>query len=273
VLVIAHSCVYSWWKSVHGSGPPNEYRSYRDRVIAGLRAASAVVAPSQWMLRTLRSTYEVDLSTAEVIPNFTYSRALQTRKEPHILASGRFWDPAKNLTLLDTIAPELTWPVHVAGSLEGPEGDSRTPLHLRIMGHLPRPRMAQRFSRAAIFAHPARYEPFGLAVLEAAAHGCALVLSDIPPLRELWGECALFASPDRPSEWIELLNRLAENDSDRIALGREARRRASEFIPEATVARYLNLYARVTAERHYPAVRTLEFHEPPHQTVLSLHRF
>ncbi len=31
---------------------------------------------------------------------------------------------------------------------------------------------------------PARYEPFGLSVLEAALSGCALVLGDIPSLRE-----------------------------------------------------------------------------------------
>ena len=33
---------------------------------------------------------------------------------------------------------------------------------------------------------PARYEPFGLSILEAALSGCALVLGDLPSLRELW---------------------------------------------------------------------------------------
>ena len=126
VLVVAHSCVYSWWMSVHGASPPGEYRAYRERVVEGLQAASAVVAPSAWMLQTLRSTYNVELPKSEVIPNFTYSRPEQKGKEHFILAAGRFWDPAKNLMLLDAVATRLAWPVYVAGTLEGPEGDRET---------------------------------------------------------------------------------------------------------------------------------------------------
>ena len=143
------------------------------------------------MLDALRSTYNLPLARSEVIPNFTYSRPEQKGKE-HFIGGGRFPVPAKNLMLLDAIATRLAWPVYVAGTLEGPEGDRETPLHVKTIGHLSRPDMAERFAKAAIFAHPARYEPFGLAVLEAAASGCALVLSDIPPLRELWGESAIF---------------------------------------------------------------------------------
>jgi glycosyltransferase involved in cell wall biosynthesis len=39
---------------------------------------------------------------------------------------------------------------------------------------------------------PSLYEPFGLAPLEAALRGCALVLSDIGSFRELWDGCAAF---------------------------------------------------------------------------------
>ena len=48
--------------------------------------------------------------------------------------------------------------------------------------------------RASIYAEPARYEPFGLAALEAARAGCALVLGDIPSLREVWGDAALYVA-------------------------------------------------------------------------------
>src|SRR3546814_4918927 len=55
--------------------------------------------------------------------------------------------------------------------------------------------MAGWLGRATFFALPARYEPFGLAVLEAALSGCALVLGDIPTLRELWDGVAAFVPP------------------------------------------------------------------------------
>ncbi|MEB3829625.1 glycosyltransferase [Phormidium sp. CCY1219] len=57
------------------------------------------------------------------------------------------------------------------------------------------------YARAAIYAFPARYEPFGLSVLEAALSGCALVLGDIPRLREMWGDAAVFANPDVARRW------------------------------------------------------------------------
>ena len=60
-------------------------------------------------------------------------------------------------------------------------------------------------ARAAIYALPARYEPFGLTALEAGLSGCALVLGDIPSLREVWGETACFVPPDDRDAVIEVL--------------------------------------------------------------------
>jgi glycogen(starch) synthase len=273
VVVVAHSCVYSWWMAVHGTVPQDAYRVYRGRVMAGLRAASAVIAPTRWMLDTLRSIYNVGLPESTVISNFTYMPVGGTSKEPFILASGRFWDSGKNLTLLDSIVPRLHWPVRVAGQFEGPEGCSEIPRHLTATGQLARDEMAAQFSQASIFVHPARYEPFGLAVLEAASNGCALVLADIPSLRELWGECAVFASPDDETQWVDALNGLAESDNDRLALADRARRRAAEFTPEISVGRYLNVYENLIRNRQYLAGTANEIHEHPHQTVLPLDRF
>ena len=47
--------------------------------------------------------------------------------------------------------------------------------------------MRELLGRAAIYIATSRYEPFGLAPLEAALSRCALVANDIPSLRELWG--------------------------------------------------------------------------------------
>ena len=52
--------------------------------------------------------------------------------------------------------------------------------------------VARHLARQPIFVSTALYEPFGLAVLEAAQAGCALVLSDIPTFRELWDGAARF---------------------------------------------------------------------------------
>ena len=57
VLVVAHSCVLSWWRAVHGEEAPAEWDGYRRRTAAGLRAADLVVAPTRAFLRTVEALY------------------------------------------------------------------------------------------------------------------------------------------------------------------------------------------------------------------------
>src|SRR5215217_4716379 len=46
VLVVAHSCVLSWWRAVKNERAPRRYDEYRARVTTGLAAADSVVTPS-----------------------------------------------------------------------------------------------------------------------------------------------------------------------------------------------------------------------------------
>src|SRR5262249_58528859 len=67
---------------------------------------------------------------------------------------------------------------------------------VELLGVLSEAEMAPLYAGASIYAAPARYEPFGLTILEAALSGCALVLGDIPSLRELWEDAAVFVPRD-----------------------------------------------------------------------------
>jgi glycosyltransferase involved in cell wall biosynthesis len=110
--------------------------------------------------------------------------------------------------------------------------------------------MAGWLGRAAIFALPARYEPFGLAVLEAAMSECALVLGDIPTLRELWQGAALFVDPD-DSEGLEAaLRRLIDDPALRRAFGAAAARRARQFSMTDMTEKYLAVYWAVWRRAH-----------------------
>ena len=87
--------------------------------------------------------------------------------------------------------------------------------------------MARHLGSAAIFAAPARYEPFGLAILEAAAAGCALVLGDISSLRENWGGAALFVDPEDPPALQRRHHALIADPEERTRLAAAARDRAA----------------------------------------------
>jgi glycosyltransferase involved in cell wall biosynthesis len=97
-------------------------------------------------------------------------------------------------------------------------------------------------ARAGIVASPSLYEPFGLAALEGALAGAALVLSDIPTYRELWDEAALFAPAGDPDALRHALNRLARDTDLRLELRQKARARATQFSPAAQATQMRAIY-------------------------------
>src|SRR5688500_6262661 len=66
-VVVAHSCVVSWWEAVHAEAPPDSWAEYRRRVTAGLEAACELVAPTAAMLDAVHRCYGVTGGT--VVPN------------------------------------------------------------------------------------------------------------------------------------------------------------------------------------------------------------
>ncbi len=248
-LVVAHSCVLSWWKAVLRESAPAKYERYRQAVESGLRAADAVVAPTRAMMRSLREHYRAPVR-GRVIPNgVSVDRYGSVRKEPFVLAAGRLWDEAKNLAALAAIAPRLEWPVYLAGNSEHPDGVRRRHEGVRMLGWLDAQALRGWMARASIYALPARYEPFGLSVLEAALSGCALVLGDIPSLREIWQSSAFFVSPDDEHALRRGIEQLVRDDSLRSSLAEAARARARAFTAERMARSYLELYRELVARR------------------------
>jgi glycosyltransferase involved in cell wall biosynthesis len=168
-------------------------------------------------------------------------------KENVVLAAGRLWDAAKNLAALDRAAARLPWRVYVAGDCRHPEQGFVAPRHAVALGPLAAADLAQRMGRAAIYALPARYEPFGLSVLEAAASGCALVLGDIPSLRELWEGAALFVDPDDDGALAAAIADLIAQPALGGHLGMRAMERAQRFPASRMAAAYGELYRELAA--------------------------
>ena len=244
-LVVGHSCVLSWWRAVKGGDAPGVWGQYREEATRGLRAAGLVVAPTRAMLSALEEHYG-PLPPARVVPNGRdASRFRPGAKEEFILTAGRLWDEAKNVSALARVAPRLAWPVCVAGEDRHPEGGARQFEGVRLLGRLSSETLAGWLARASVYALPARYEPFGLSALEAALASCALVLGDIPSLREVWGDAALFVPPDDHEALADALAGLTGDRARREELGRRARARALSFSPERMARGYLAAYTEL----------------------------
>jgi len=252
-VVVGHSCVLSWWQAVKREPAPANWDRYREEVAAGLAAAGLVITPSEAMLASLTEHYG-PLLEARVIPNGRDHRLFRpTPKEDMVFSAGLLWDEATNLESLEKVAPRLPWPVFVAGESQHPDGGEFRPHNTRSLGRLTQRALSAWLGRSSIYALPARYEPSGLSVLEAALAGCALVLGDLPSLRETWRNRAVFVPPD-DSEALEreILN-LIENPDRRQSLAAGSHKRALEYTPERMVDGYLQAYSHVLArEDSYP---------------------
>lgn len=245
-VVVAHSCVLSWWRAVHGTEAPAEWDRYREEVGAGLAAADAVVAPTEAMLRELEHDHELRPGVATVIHNGSSAPLApgEAEKQKLVMGSGRFWDPAKNLATLDAAAAGLSWPVVVAGDL----GDGET-RHAESTGVLEPAALAELRRKASIYAAPAVYEPFGMGILEAARDRCALVLGYIPSLRELWKGAAVFVEPGDERALHGALEALTRDKYLRADLAEQAQLRAATYSVANSAGAYRDLYERLVGDR------------------------
>lgn len=249
VLMVGHSCVLSWWRAVRGGQAPAEWSGYHQRVQAGLQAADLVVAPTATMLQSLNEHYG-PLPATQVIPNgrAPLEAPRAGTRDPVILTAGRLWDAGKNIQALTAIAARVPWPVCVAGEVRHP-GDGDESLHpgVRLLGQLSSDELGGWMGRAGIYALPARYEPFGLSALEAAMAGCALVLGDIPSLREVWGDAALYVPPDDHDALASALLGLIDEPGRMQELALRAATRALRYTPDAMARAYQAAYRAVVA--------------------------
>jgi glycogen(starch) synthase len=228
-VVSQQSCLLSRWHALGQRPAPVDAR-YRAQVAAGLAAADQVIAPSSWMLTALERHYG-PLPAAEVIP-VGRDRPLFVagEKEPVVLTVGAADDQDRNVALLARAAPRLPWPVQIVDP-----------------GQLGAETLLALHGAAAIYAAPARYEPTGLDVLEAALSECALVLSDLPSFREMWQGAAIFVPPDDLEALETALLTLMNQPELTAILALRAQRRALCYPAARMVKRHLALYRRLLA--------------------------
>jgi len=272
VVLVCHSCVRSWWQAVRGGEAPAEWDAYSTRVADGLRRADLVVAPTQSFLHAVQAIYDIRLPAACTIPNGRSGpfRA-DSAKQPFVFSCGRAWDEAKGFDLVDRIAGRLPWPVFVAGSMQNTDGGvCRAPAHAQMLGSLREDELASWLAHASLFLLPARYEPFGLAVLEAAMSGCALVLGNLDTLRELWDGAARFVDAGDEDTLRASVIALIRDPLLRREMGGRARERARLYTAERMVEGYVRAYRRA-ARRSY-ATSGVSIVDPVYRQEIGLRR-
>ncbi len=256
-VVVAHSDVLSWWVAVQQKQPPETdwLRWYRQIVARGLSTATAVVAPSRWMMDQIELHYGKPVS-ASVIYNGRTPALFNPHmtKEESIVTVGRLWDCGKNVSLL--LQQELPAPVHIVGSDRHPElhngvfaAETIRP-NVHLASEQDEKQLVQTLGRAGIYAATSQYEPFGLAPVEAALSRCALVASDIPPFRELWDDVAFFFCNNDAESLHDAIEHLVRDPDLRRHQANAAYQHAQQrFSAERMVNDYMSLYQALVPAR------------------------
>ena len=259
-VVMAHGDLITWTHAVHNHAPRTRSMTwYRNTVIAGLAGADAVVAPSAWMLDRITACYgrpqrgEVIYAGRNPIFFNPY-----VNKDDCVLAVGRMVDAGKQVFLL-TQHP-YSVPVCIVGA-EQTVPVPRIPIRadvklstdqtsVAIRGPQTEAQLRALYSRASIYAATARYEPLGIAALEAAFSRCAIVANDIPSFREIWGDAALYFRTNDAASLAESIRMLNEDRPMRRAYAELAYTRARErFTTKRMIDDCLQLYRSLVPAR------------------------
>jgi glycosyltransferase involved in cell wall biosynthesis len=245
-IITVHSDVLSWAASCRDGKLEDSawLRQYLRLVNSGLAGAGCVVAPTRWMLHALARNFPLPESTAVVSNGRTLNAAPSAIRKLQAVTAGRLWDEAKNISILREVQSPI--PLLVAG-----ESGASTAGHITSLGPLSQNDLLALFRESTIYICISRYEPFGLAPMEAALCGCAVIANDIPSLREVWADGALYFSGVEPLS--DLLRELCDSPERLRAARTQSFQRAGLFTAQRMTKGYLQVFQSALTHSEEPA--------------------
>ena len=228
----------------------------------GARTARRVVTISEASRTDIRRYLRIRRTPVDVIPLAGETRGADAvptkiRRTDQLLAVGNRM-PHKNFsTLLAALAllPEQTRPHLVITGSHG--DDPLTPLvaelglqkWVSLRGWLTPEQLDAMYAESTLFVFPTFFEGFGLPVLEAMAHGCPVLCSDVPVLHEVAGDAAIYVDSHDAAQLAESIAGLLSSAEELARMATTGLERAAEFTWDRTAQQTLASFQRVLAER------------------------
>ena len=253
---------------------PAWFRVLARRTLRGLRAAAAVACISEATRSALRSGGLVPEDRLRVIPYGTHPEYLEPPDPAAVAEADRLVGPAGAPELLHVgsniprkrIDVLLATFAGVRRAIPGARlikvGGAFTPEQaalarelgvadaIRVIPFLGDRRvLAALYRRAALVLQPSEAEGFGLPLAEAMACGAPLLVSDLPVLREVAGDAAVYRPVGDVPAWVEAALSLLDERSHRPDALRGRRdaglARSATFRWETHADRLVDLYREV----------------------------
>jgi glycosyltransferase involved in cell wall biosynthesis len=116
---------------------------------------------------------------------------------------------------------------------------------VKFIGYLENEELQSLMAGARAFVFPSFYEGFGLPVVEAMACGTPVLVSDIPVLREIAGEAAVYVDPHDDGDIASGICRLLSDERLGADLRVRGSAQAADFTWKETARKTLECYCRV----------------------------
>ncbi len=120
---------------------------------------------------------------------------------------------------------------------------------VHVLGAVPQGTLDALYRHASIVASASIYEGFGLPILEAFAHGRAVVASNIPAHAELAGDAARLVEAGDASGWSDAFEELLDDAERRRTLELAGRARAEHYLAMRSALAHLAVYESVARTR------------------------
>ena len=116
---------------------------------------------------------------------------------------------------------------------------------VNLAGFVPDEDLAVLYKEAEAFVFPPLLEGFGLPGLEAMSVGCPVLCSNIPVLREVYGEAALYFDPLNPEEMAKKMVEVIDQKGKRDKMAEKGKRQAEKYSWSKMAKEILKVYSSV----------------------------
>jgi len=117
--------------------------------------------------------------------------------------------------------------------------------HVLFPGYIPSEDLPILFARADLYVYPSLYEGFGIPLLEAMASGTVVVASDIPSLREVADDAALYFDPLEIDDMASMIYTALTDNGLREKMLEKGRQRVQDFTWRNAADKTLQIYQKV----------------------------
>jgi glycosyltransferase involved in cell wall biosynthesis len=207
-----------------------------------MKSAIKVITVSEFSKTEITKYYDIEPNKIEVVYNavskdFKKVSSPNFRERKYLLAVSslnyrkNFISVLKAFDIFEKINSETD--LYIIGDLKNKnfkdidiERYQSNP-RIKFLGRVTDEELIYHYSIASGFIYPSLYEGFGIPPLEAQTCGCAVLAANIPPLREVLGESALYCNPYDVYDIANGMKIIIEQASNYRVLGSENSKRFS----------------------------------------------